>query len=64
MPVSGEMERHMSSSEMNIADREGSDKLNSIIKFLIRDNAFSTDFLLTTILEYIANNDKSEQGCR
>lgn len=35
---------------------EGNKPLIDMIRFLIDDNAFSSDFYITTILEYFINN--------
>lgn len=35
-------------------------ELCEVLRFLIRDQAFHPEFLVTTILEYVANNKKEE----
>lgn len=43
-------------SEQYIPKIEQNEELVKVIEFLIKDNAFDKDFILTTILEYITNS--------
>jgi hypothetical protein len=41
---------------LNVLELENNKKLIDTLMFLLSDNAFDKDFLITTIIEYIANN--------
>jgi len=40
---------------------EGNKLLMGVLRFLLRDNAFNKEFLLTTIIEYICNNGRGDE---
>jgi hypothetical protein len=40
---------------------EKNNELVNAIRFMIADNMFNEEFLLTAILEYLANNNKHEK---
>ena len=45
---------------LTVEDLERNEQLISMIRFLIDDNAFSSDFYITTILEYFIKNRQGE----
>lgn len=48
------MEKYLNKLEQN-------EELVETIKFLIKDNAFDPEFLTTTVLEYIDNNEPKRE---
>lgn len=47
-----------SDENLTVEYLEGNKQLIDMIRFLIDDHAFSTDFYITAILEYFVNNRK------
>jgi len=47
--------------EISVDSLEGNKMLIGVLKFLIKDNAFDREFLLTTIIDYICNSAKKEE---
>jgi len=41
---------------------ESNKLLMGTLRFLIKDNAFDTEFLLTTIVEYVCNSARDKKG--
>jgi len=61
--VYGSMEKAIESGagednliEISIDGLEGNKMLIGVLKFLIKDNAFDREFLLTTIIDYVCNS--------
>ena len=44
--------------EKRIGELGSNQQLIDVIEFLIKDNAFDSEFLITTVIEYIASNKK------
>ena len=53
----------MSVDEVNkgLKELENCEILDKVLRFLIDDRAFSTDFLVTTIIDYCADNPNKKE---